>query len=162
MMKNTILFFCAVTAVLSIRGQTIEPSAVVNYAHYYALDQQGLSLHASMGELASEYLAEGQPYLSQGFLQPVIDLVPIQEVAWPELQVQLGPNPCVDYFILTQNLGISLQVELLDLYGRRLKTADFSEAQLHISVIDLPAGNYFLRITEAGRAVFETMKLVKL
>lgn len=147
---------------VSLSGQSIEPSAIVSNSNYYDLEVQGLSLHSSLGELAISYLDDGQNGLSQGFLQTYVDLVPVVEVGLPGLSLQLGPNPCVDQLTLRQNLQLPLQVELWDVYGRRLKSLPFESVSITISMSDLPAGNYFLQALQAGRPVFQTMKVVKL
>ena len=161
-MKNTIFLLYLLAVFPPLHAQTIDPTAIVASAGYYEPEEQEASLHFSIGELATEYLDEGQSNLSQGFLQTFMDLVPVETPISLDLAIQLGPNPCVDQVTLKQNLLLPLEVELYDVYGRRLKVMAFNTERMSISMQGLAAGNYFLRVLQEGQPVFDTYKLVKL
>lgn len=143
-------------------GQSIEPTTLISGANYYALSVQGVSLHSSFGELATETISAEDQHLSQGFLQTYFDLVPTAEVEENSLTVSVGPNPFTSQFTITKDQEKPLEAFLYDLYGRQVQQVVLNDLRTTVDLHALPAGAYFLIVKQDGQAVFETTKLIKL
>lgn len=146
---------------IHLGGQSIEPATLISNANYYALSVEGVSLHSSFGELATETMSEGNQHLSQGFLQTYFDLVPTAAVEDDQTQITIGPNPFTQQFTITQDQGKTLEAYVYDAYGRQVRKLVLTDLRTTVNLHDLPAGAYFLIVRQDGQAIFETAKLIK-
>jgi hypothetical protein len=144
-----------------LSGQSIEPVTLISGANYYSLSVQGVSLHSSFGELATETISAGDQHLSQGFLQTYFDLVPTAEAEDDQLKITIGPNPFTNQLTITKDQEDSLEAFLYDPYGRQVQKVVLTHLRTTVDLHDLPAGAYFLVVKQDGQAAFKTTKLIK-
>lgn len=161
-MKTTNITFLIFLWGLAASAQTIEPANLISNADFYLLGATGLSLHSSLGELATENLSDENRSISQGFLQVYLDLVPTEELEDADLLVSVGPNPCRAAFTIKMESDLELTASLFDLHGRKVRETILTAPVTPVSVENLPAGTYFLTIHHKHRTVFKTTKLIKL
>lgn len=157
---TSIILSCTLWCFL-LTGQTIEPAGLISHANYYQ-NAEDISLHVSFGELATETLSTDDMHLSQGFLQAFFDLVPTNDLVFPDLTINIGPNPCTTHFTIKKNLDMTLDAYLFDLNGRLVSDLSLQNQQTIMRMENLPAGSYFLAVHYENQAVFETAKIIKL
>lgn len=162
-MKIVFIILLSCLCSYSLCGQSIEPANWISSASYYSSFTTDNSLHSSFGEIATESLEESDQMLSQGFLQTYIDIVSTDEERFPDLRLNVGPNPCHDYFTLISNKEIlpNLSAQLFDNYGRKVMSFDIENQQTTVDMKALPAATYFLLILHQNTPVFSATKIIK-
>lgn len=145
-----------------LSGQSIEPATLISGANYYSLSVEGVSLHSSFGELATETISAENQHLSQGFLQTYFDLVPTAAADDDQLKITIGPNPFTSQFTITKGQEKALEAYLYDAYGRQVHKVVLTDVRTTVNLSNLPAGTYFLTVKRDDQAVVETAKLIKL
>lgn len=141
-------------------GQTIEPSTLISHANYHK-NNEGVSLHASFGEVATEFITADNLSISQGFLQTYFQLVPVENNPIVELEIKIGPIPCTTYFDIEKNTEVDLTAFLFNTEGRIINTTTLVNKRTTIEMSTLPAGNYFLLIKNGETPVFKSFKVIK-
>ena len=160
-MKTVIATFLIVLCSVAVFGQTIEPAGLISHSNYHT-SAANISLHASLGEIATESLSTNDQYLSQGFLQVFIDLVPTANLAYPDLAITVGPNPCTSFFTIIKNQDIKLNAYLFDGFGHLIKTSILKKQRTVFDMESFPAGSYFLMIHNGQQSIFKTSKIIKI
>lgn len=160
-MKTAIASFLIVLCSFTLFGQTIESAGLISYSNYH-MSAANVSLHTSLGEIATESLSTVDYHLSQGFLQVFIDLVPAENLAYPELTITVGPNPCISFFTIIKNQDIKLNAYLFDGFGHLLKTGILEKQRTLFDMESFPAGSYFLMINDGQQTIFKTSKIIKI
>ena len=85
---------------------------------------------------------------------PILDLSEI-ELA----QVDIFPNPVLDYVTLTETKGIDRLI-IYNVLGRSVKTFDVN-ANRQFGVGDLPSGSYFVNLIDKDQKTLKTLHLQK-
>lgn len=83
----------------------------------------------------------------------------------PQWKIELYPNPAADFIkvIVLSPFKSTLQVELLDLLGNRIKEQQILVNQsLIFDLSDLKPSIYFLRITDTNKQLSITRKVTKI
>lgn len=80
------------------------------------------------------------------------------------IHVSLFPNPASDYLTIniSASLGLNLDFKLLNLTGQKVSEGemDAQSTEHRLSLQNIPAGIYFLHITEAVSGISTTKKLI--
>ncbi len=116
------------------------------------------SLQWTVGEPMIRTVAQGA-ILSEGFHQTVIwEIVPVHQA--PDLQLSVWPNPSTNYLEVKTDRPVS--VTLFDLSGRKVVEDTTIEKQGVLQLSQLPAGAYFLEVSDATRHRLATYKILHL
>ncbi|MDR2971094.1 MAG: DUF2436 domain-containing protein [Bacteroidales bacterium] len=73
----------------------------------------------------------------------------------PDLDYQLYPNPATNHIIIERNTAELATIDLYNAMGMHINSYETGEAQFEISVANLSAGTYFVRITEGSKSVIK-------
>lgn len=175
-MSRTFEFSCFLLLIFSLsavglQAQSINPQ-VIN-AGGMPSKSGTISLDYSIGEQSSitQYNGDANVKLSAGFLQSYTTLVTGLLIS-PKLEdvsFQLFPNPSADYTTVkgvVRNPGY-LGIQLIDIQGHILESFPTTYYQnlveKTISISNLPAGLYFIRLTYSSEGTTQaaTLKLIK-
>jgi hypothetical protein len=107
------------------------------------------SMSSTIGEPVSETLKVNEYILTQGFQQSIIFLmVDFDEKDKTELCVHIYPNPAIDYLkVKVENAGTqTVSYNLRTAEGKLLLEGRFNSPETEITVNQLPAATYFLKI----------------
>lgn len=139
----TLLFFCA------FQGKSQEVVSSAGNHH----ESETMSISWTLGEIATETFTAGDVILTQGFHQPTITVVSVEELAEFDLTVTAFPNPATDILnVRIENHDYqSVSFALYDMSGRKFVSGDFSGDEEQISFSSLKPGVYFLRIIVEGK-----------
>ncbi len=146
---------------ISVMSQIIEPQAITASGNTFS--SSNVVLTYSIGEIATETYKTSSLMLSQGFIQPEINV----ETGYtdPEISVdfKVYPVPATSYvFIESEEVRENMVVELYNISGSKLLTAQITENKMQIDLKNLPASEYQLNIISSGqKKLIKSYKIVK-
>jgi len=142
----------------SIIAQQLERSVVSTSGGHANSVNSDLSVHWSLGELATSTLGQ-DIVLTQGFHQLDILIDPIYEWSESDIVVSIYPNPTAGVLKLEKPGVQSFNVQLRDLYGRIMLQDHWRGPDTEIDLHNLPDQTYIL--TLASENVFQSYQIVK-
>ena len=141
---------------LAAQAQTIQPS-VVN-ASGGMLQNTTVYVEWSLGEPAITTISNTEHIVTQGFLQPELNISGVEGLL-PGEEISLYPNPVSDHlFFKTSSIRIA-SLAITDLLGRVVLEYPFVE---DLDVELLPSGVYFLSLLDGQRRLLTTFKIIKI
>lgn len=119
----------------------------VAYVGYEAPQPTQQTLHIVQGEAFADFL----------------QVTSVWEPAWPELEVEVWPNPFARLCTIRVEGDVSLPLswQLCDLRGRPLQAGTFEGSQAQIDGVPLPKGMYLLRVEADGKTVYVARLVVQ-
>lgn len=160
-MNKLILFFCFLSAFNYIAAQADLKVVATTGGSFESTD---LQVSWTLGEAVIATLETPGIVLTQGFHQPVYDLVAVHPIADDQGSVTIYPNP----FTETINLELHFKqtekgmVRMTDLSGKLWRSLPFDAKEITLScnTSDLPCGEYL--ITTSGLTFSSTSSIVKI
>jgi hypothetical protein len=151
--SGLLAFFLIIAAV---NGQ----EAVVSAGNFH--ENENLSISWSLGEVAIETFVAGDLVLTQGFQQPTITVVSVEDLPGFDLQVKAFPNPATDILnILIENANEqTVSFRLYDMSGRVLISDKMHSLSRQLSFSEYESGVYFLQMQLEGEPA-KIFKIVK-
>lgn len=138
------------------QAQTILPSVVNSSGG--EIQNATVFVEWSLGEPAVTTIGNAQHIVTQGFLQPDLEITGVDDAFLKE-EIAVYPNPFHDHlFFQTSSTRIS-SLLVSDLLGRQLLSLDFAaDADLG----QLPSGVYFISLLDGKSRILITFKVVKI
>jgi len=125
-----------------------------------------ISLDWTIGEVVVAYFDEPAAGLSQGFHQPLYELVSVQSFPEEKGMIEVFPNPISDELNIKMTFKITETgtMELLDLQGKSIWKKPFEGNTVHenYSAVTLPSGPYMLVVSFPNDTRIYSYKLVKI
>ncbi len=156
-MKKRFLF--AAFAVMMIT-RPFAQEAVVPAGNYH--EGNDLSISWTLGELAIETLVAGDWILTQGFQQPGLIIVSVEDLYDTDLDITAYPNPTADYLnIEIRHAGPEdFSFRVYDSMGRLVGSDSFSGAEHSFNFDPFDPGLYVVTIYRDKQPV-RTFRIVK-
>ncbi|MEZ4893743.1 MAG: T9SS type A sorting domain-containing protein [Saprospiraceae bacterium] len=158
-MKQFLFVLALLMQLLVCQGQSIALQLIGSNGFVGSMPS-GVHVHSSVGELqVAPYTGAGlTPGLQQiflsgtiGFQQPALDV-----------DIQLFPNPAVDWCLLIAETTQTLQVSLFDLNGILIQDGTvLNGSPLRFELNSLPAGEYFIQVSNLSYAT-RVLRLLKI
>lgn len=152
------LWSIAILIPMAAQSQNISPQVIAGSGSSQTAG--GYSIDYTMGELSTSSLSAGNNQMTQGFHQPEIKFVSLDEPG-SEYLFQLYPNPTDQYVTFTCSGDQALQIHLFDAYGRLLSATAIFEKQITLDLGSLAAGTYLLQASTAEGKVVCTYSAIK-
>ena len=149
-MRNIIAIVLAVSMVSLLHSQSVEPTVLASAGASGSSGDN--SVEWTMGELSIQTLSNGDLNLTQGFHQPNVLLVSIDDDA-PEVGLKIFPNPTQDQLIIEYLGEQELEFSLHDMRGVQALTGGISTGSHSVDVRLLPAGHYQLTIIKENQII---------
>lgn len=158
-----ISFFSIIFLSISQEAINIEPSVVTGCGgSLQGYSMISLKTDFTLGDIAIETISSENFMLTQGFHQPSLGIISINEDSYSEISVY--PNPTVDIINL-ELLGFEgnyVNVQILDLSGRliysELATINSEKHQINTSILDI--GSYVLEVIgKEQKDIFKIQKI---
>lgn len=129
------------------KGQEVVSSAGNHH------ESETMSVSWTLGETVIETFTAGDMNLTQGFHQPTLTLVSVEELADFDLTVTAFPNPATDILnVRFENHDYQkVSFALYDMSGREFTSGDIAGDEEQISFASLNPGVYFLKIMVDGK-----------
>jgi hypothetical protein len=129
---------------------------------------QGTSIQIdwTLGELAITTMQSSSFQITQGFHQPNYILTSLDELPEAIGQIKIYPNPTSD--LLEMNLIFdqkrNVQIQIFDIQGKQIleKHNEGQQISESISLVELPSGNYFIKVKIDGNKFSQTFKVQKI
>ena len=123
-------------------------------------------LEWTLGESVIATVTNGSNTLTQGFHQPHLSVVSVQQLP-SDMQLHAFPNPTQGQILMQwQSASASpqaaLNTVLVDALGRNLRSWTFAQEdrQAVLDISNLPTATYFLQVWSAGQQI-QLFKIVK-
>lgn len=113
----------------------------------------------TVGEVVINTLTAGSSTLAQGFQQPYMQTVGIEDYQVNYL-ISLYPNPTKDAIVLATNDFVDVQYSLYDARGSLVMQNKLVDKESNIDVSHLPKGSYQLHLSRSGD-MLKTYTLIK-
>lgn len=146
-----ILFFFG-----SVNSQNITPNVVNSSGGY--IKNANHSLEWSLGELTVSTISSTSNLLTQGFFQPIANVVGTNDNA-RDFKIAYYPNPIEDILYLkTENEDV-LTIKIQDLLGRLVQNSGFSQS---INLQHLKTGIYNISLLDKNYQIIASFKINKI
>lgn len=165
-MKHLITIVLAVFFSVS-HAQNIAMQVVASAGGYFESSSAGVSLSWTLGEVAYTTLTSTDYIITQGFQQGNLFSTDVEKPNLPNSDIKIYPNPAtVEVFIAisTSNLRGNASVDFYDITGRKVSSevvALEDNSPSRLSINDLKAGIYLVRVTQENTKTSRVFKLMK-
>jgi hypothetical protein len=167
MRKSFFTVLMLISAVVSSKAQTIEPSVLASGGG--SAKTSTTSLDWTLGEFAVETIYTGGKMYTQGFNQPFLIIKPAKVLATTKssYNILIAPNPVhsiLNFSIKSQN-DILVSVSVADIQGKTLieRKVNSAGGYLQIDFKGLAAGTYILTVRGATSGQFiQSYQIIKL
>ena len=160
-MKN-ILSIALIALPMLVGAQSITPEVVASAGEHF--DNGSVQLSWTLGEVAVQTYDNGSNILTEGFHQPELLITSIEEVSELDMSVNIFPNPTTEFINIEFTVNkTDMVVELFDMHGKEVSRIDVRAFQMEtgISLSDVAAGGYLLRLTEENGKYVSTHQIQK-
>jgi len=122
----------------------------------------GGSTSFTVGQVAYVLKNATGSYLNEGVQQVYTKkTTPIEELVYLK-EVQLFPNPTQESMtlILSSKENIQVRYTIMDYLGKEIRSGNILSEKSEISLMDLPAGNYFISLkSKKENRIFKIVKI---
>ncbi len=155
-MNKLKLTFVTLFFVQVIVAQNLSPTVVNSSGR--VIQNTSYSLEWSLGELAVSSLTNSNNLLTQGFLQPERQTVPIKDI-FDESRFWAFPNPVTAQLYLQTDIPEIAVILIHDVSGRLVLQTDF---QQHINLLHLNSGIYVVSLFNNQTQHLHSFKINKI
>lgn len=153
---------------LTSRGfsQDIRPSSILTSGT--SLNQNGIKLSYTVGDISVKGLSNGNSNLGQGFTSSAVQsttVTAIQEPIKELLQVKLYPNPASDLlFVDIENSeDPNIQISIYDISGKLISKETYVAQNNHIGINtqQWQTGSYLLQLSNSAGLTLGSYNILK-
>jgi len=163
----TLILAVSFTAFSYAQEYNIGMQVVASAGGYFNSTSAGVSMSWTLGEVAYTTLSSTEYILTQGFQQGNLFPTDVEKPESPNSDIKIYPNPAsVEFFIKINSptlKGKSI-AEVYDITGRKVITKELNLEEnepYRISILDLKAGIYMIRVTVESTKAVQLFKLIK-
>lgn len=157
-MKKLLLIFGGIAGFSSVYAQTLTPEVFASAGKNLSGANGGMDF--TIGEVATSSLTAGSNALTQGFNQPNILIVAIEEFV-DIYTINLYPNPTEQFVNVTTNCEDELQVHVYNGLGQLVLDSEVFTQKLTLDIHSISNGVYQLHITRRNGEPVKTYSLFK-
>jgi hypothetical protein len=141
-------------------SQSLSPEIVSSSGSFFSNGTNQLSW--TLGEPVINTESAGNFILTQGFHQTLLSANPVNFIS--DYNIKVFPNPTQDLLqIKIDSAPDDYQFDLYDIVGRNIKSTIINQSNfIQLSLAELSAGNYLLKITDKEHRLIQAFKVQKL
>ena len=161
-MKTTISILVLLIISLSISAQTAIKKS--NISTTGAVVSNGTTkVIYTVGEFAVQENTQGTVHISEGFINPdMLITTGLDKYNYEDFDVQIFPNPAVNYVNVKPTEISNFNIELFDVNGKLIMSENGKNALVkRLNISHLTNGEYLLVIKSEKLKQFKTFKLIK-
>ena len=153
-----LLFLGGIAGLLPVYAQTLSPQVVASAGRNLSGASGGMDF--TIGEVATSTLTAGSDVLTQGFNQPNIVIVAIEEFT-DVYTISLYPNPTDQFVNVVTNSDDELQVHVYNALGQLVIDSEVFTNKLTLDIHAISNGVYQMHITRKTGEPVKNYSLVK-
>jgi len=147
------------------RAQTLVPDVIASAGDFFT-GKNG-SIGWTLGEAATETLSSETSLLTQGFHQPHLQIVRVDTLEDPNVDVSVYPNPVNDLLtieITSSEKNPCLRLELFNVEGQRIYDHSIHCQDYHeqLDVSQFSSSLFVLRVTNLNTRITGSFKIHKI
>lgn len=144
--------------ILGLGASTLKSQELVSTTGGLYSDDQ-LTVSWTIGEPVIETFTGGSYVLTQGFQQPGLVLVGVEDFDDQFVNIKVYPNPTSDYVRLDLNVDIeNLSYRILNASGKVLENKNIKDPSTRISFDNVESGLYLIHLMDGNK----TMKIFRI
>lgn len=164
-MKNLLFIILIVFCYGTVFCQTNLPEVITSSGDYFKPNASSPSLSWTMGECFTATHFSTNNILTQGFQQGHYNVVAIDEITDKDVSIKMFPNPTTDFITvsiksLTEKTS-DYFIELYDLQGKKLYTANYNQNVFKLNMATYPAGTFLLKVMTKENISLQNFKIQK-
>jgi len=144
-------------------SQSITPQVISSAGNY--AEGTNVSISWTLGEVATETIGNNDNIITQGFHQPDYNIVVIEHIESPQLDVTIYPNPTNGLLNIEWkgNDNSTAVISLFDLTGKQIINQKVSETSSigQIDITGLANSTYILQIISEDAKLKKDFRIVK-
>lgn len=155
-LKLLLLFYLFGMGFSKLNAQSVVSSAGGNFNNDKA------NIQWTLGENAVETVRKNDIALTQGYNQPTIEVKALSTNDKSDFNCNVYPNPTNDYLVIDlKNKDVAnTSFELLNPDGKRILQNELSQTLNYLSLKNIPAGYYLLKIHDQNQKS-QIFKIIK-
>jgi hypothetical protein len=154
-----LLLICAGTCMWAVAlGQTLTPQVFASAGTNMSGASGGLDF--TIGEVATSTLTSGNDALTQGFQQPNIVIVGVEEFL-DVYTINIYPNPVQQFLTVETNSEEELQVNIYNAKGQLVIDNKVFTQKAVLNLTGIADGPYFLHITRLTGEPVKNFSIIK-
>lgn len=143
-MKKAVLCIILFLPFSFVNAQSITPEVIATAGDHYIGSMAGISW--TMGEVVIETVTGSNAIITQGFHQPDISGVGVEELANGSWQFSVYPNPSRGAFIIEGDVSLSFRIKVYDIIGQVIWKGQMIGGRRVIDLTGTANGMYFLNV----------------
>jgi hypothetical protein len=149
-MRKHLLLLIAVSGYTGIASaQSLSPQVVASSGNRFS--NGGSEIEFTIGEVLTSTLTGGGSTLTQGFHQPEIQFLSLDNYS-DEYVFELFPNPTEQFITVKSPKADNLMVQVYDANGKSVLVSPVFKQQVTLDLQNLAMGSYVLMVsTESGQ-----------
>lgn len=166
-MRRLFILFVYLLSCYSSHSQSVTPFVLATKGEYFSNTTYSLSW--TLGQVASTTLYTTSNIVSQGFQQPWYSTIGISELTSGDADINIYPNPATNIITVTYSTEnrTNLKFEIIDLLGKKIipdlvKHSNSDYQFFELSLEDITAGMFFIRIISMDSKIIKSCKIIKL
>jgi hypothetical protein len=157
-MKKLLLIFGGIAGFSSAFAQTLSPQVFASGGTN--LTGTNATMEFTIGEVATSTLTAGSDALTQGFNQPEIEIVAVEEFI-DVYTIQLYPNPTEQFITVETNSEEELQVEVFDALGKKVIDPHMFNQKVALDVHAMANGTYLVCVSRTNGERLKNFSVIK-
>lgn len=151
--------FIAILLPLSCWGQSTDQYVISSSGNHYS--NGNIQMSYTIGESVTATLAGASNKLTQGFHQPIWEVLGIEDYT-PFSTVTVYPNPLDKQLTIETNFHEIASYELVDFSGKLIRKGILEKQITTVETSDLTPSEYLLNVIDAEQTIISTFKLIKI
>jgi hypothetical protein len=157
-MKKLLLIFGGIAGFGSLYAQTLSPEVIASSGTN--LSGPGGGMEYTIGEVATATLTAGSDVLTQGFHQPNIEIVGVEEFL-DAYSIDLYPNPINDFVNIETDSDAELKVQVYTAHGQLVMSSETFINKVVLDVQNMANGPYVFKVSRADGTPVKNFSVIK-
>jgi hypothetical protein len=162
-MKTLIVLLSGILFSVYCMAQSVSPQVVATAGNYS--ENGGISISWTLGEPVIETAVATDVTLTQGFQQPDYNVVLVEHVSSPELDVNVFPNPTTGMLNIqwTGSTDANATIQLFDISGKQIINQQVvtGNSTGTVNISELANATYILKIVAKDLTFSKEYRIVK-
>jgi hypothetical protein len=158
-MKKLLLLFGGIAGFSAMYAQTLSPEVIASGGTSLSNSSGGMEF--TIGEVATASLSASGDALTQGFNQPNIVIVGVENFI-DVYTITMYPNPSNDFINLETNSKDELKATVFTAHGQFIFASEVFTSKIALDVREMANGPYMIRVTRPTGEPVKNFSVIKM